>query len=333
VVQFRTFRNDDPPGLAEVWNEAFTGRGSVPLRHSSPLERFAFSKPYFDPAGLTLALEGGKCVGLAHASFGPNASETALCPSAGITCVIGVRPAYRRRGIGSELLRRSESYLRARGARMLYAGPMRPLNPMYFGLYGGSDLPGFLESDDAAAPFLGARGYRPEATALVFQRPLDRPVSFADARLPGLRRRLEVQAVQRAGVDSWWRECTLGAVEMIEFRLVEAQSGKAVAAATAWEMEGYSWRWGLPAVGLVNVTVDAGLRRQGAAKYLLSSVLRYLQDQYFGVVEAQTVEPNPAAESLLRVLGFEMTDRGHVYRRQPSDASAEPMPERPPAPP
>ena len=52
MIYYRNCRNDDPPALVKIWNEAFTGRGAVILRTSSPLEHYVFSKPYFDPAGL-----------------------------------------------------------------------------------------------------------------------------------------------------------------------------------------------------------------------------------------------------------------------------------------
>jgi len=71
VVRYRTFRNTDPPRLVEVWNETFTGRGAVRLASSTPLERFVFSKPLFDPAGLFIAEEDERCLGFAHAGFGP----------------------------------------------------------------------------------------------------------------------------------------------------------------------------------------------------------------------------------------------------------------------
>src|SRR5262249_46930144 len=111
VVQYRAFLNTDPPGLAEVWNEAFTGRGAAQLRNSAPLERHAFAKPFFDPNGLIVALDDDVRVGFAHAGFGPNNAETSISHAAGVTCIIGVRPQYRHRGIGSELLNRCEDYL------------------------------------------------------------------------------------------------------------------------------------------------------------------------------------------------------------------------------
>jgi ribosomal protein S18 acetylase RimI-like enzyme len=320
VVQYRSFRNDDPPGLVDIWNDAFTGRGAVLLRHSSPLERFIFSKPYFDAAGLIVAVEDGLRIGFVHAGFGSNAKESALAPATGVICAIGVRSSHRRRGIGSRLLERAEGYLRERGARTIYAGAMRPLNPFYFGLYGGSESSGFLASDKAAAPFLEYHGYRPWDTCLVFQRHLDQPVNVVDARFVALRRRLSMRVLPNTGIASWWQECVQGVVEPVEFRLEETVTSQAPARAQIWEMEGFSWRWGLPSVGLLDLEVNESQRRQGFAKFLLVSILQYLQEQYFGLIEVQTMERNQAAVKLYQGVGFEQVDIGRIYRREPGGA-------------
>ena len=47
------------------------------------LEQFVFSKPYFDPAGLIVALRDDKPVGFVHAGFGPNDEGTALATELG----------------------------------------------------------------------------------------------------------------------------------------------------------------------------------------------------------------------------------------------------------
>jgi ribosomal protein S18 acetylase RimI-like enzyme len=315
VVQYRTFRNDDPPGLALIWNEAFTGRGEVRLRHSSPLENYVFSKAYFDPAGLTVAMDGNEAVGFAHAGFGPTADYSALSLDAGVTCLLGVRPAYRRRGIGSELLRHCETYLTSRGAKALYAGPMTPLNPFYFGLYGGSELPGFLASDTTAEPFLLRHGYQPQDTCFVFQRGLTLPVNVVDGRFPALRKNYEVRIVPRSGPGSWWEECTLGPVEVVEFNLQDKTTQRVVAQTSVWEMDLFSWRWSQPAVGILDVEVLPELRRQGLAKFLLSQMLRYLQEQYFGLTEVHITDQNPAAVKLFQSLGFEQVDIGRHYKK------------------
>jgi len=315
VVHYRTFRNNDSPGLVAIWNEAFTSRGEVHLRHSSPLESYVFAKPYFDPAGLFLAIEDDVPVGFAHAGFGPNSTYTALSRSEGVICVVGVRPSHRRRGIGSELLRSCESYLVRNGAQTVYAGPAAPINPFYFALYGGSELPGFLDSDAQAGPFLRRNGYGPHSTCRVFDRSLHQPVNVPDGRFAALRRQYEWRLAPRTGVGNWWEECVLGPVETVDFRLENKSTGQVVARASAWEMDLFSWRWNHPAIGIVNVEVLPELRRQGLGKFLLTQTLRYLQEQFFGLVEVQSAEQNDAALKLYRSVGFEEVDIGHVYRK------------------
>jgi ribosomal protein S18 acetylase RimI-like enzyme len=318
VIRYRSFRNADPPGIVEVWNEVFTGRSSYTLRGCAPLERFVFAKPYFDPAGFIVAEEDGQILGFGHAGFGATSAESALSRNIGVTCLIGVRPAHRLRGIGSELLRRGEAYLREGGARTLYAGCMRPLSPFYFGLYGGSDQPGLLTSDAGAAPFLERHGYRAWDTCLVFQRRLDQAISVADARFVNLRRRFELRILPRIQLGTWWQECVLGLLEPVEFRLDEKTTGQVAARATVWEMEGFSTRRKQPLVGILNLFVPEELRRQGIGKLFLAQILLYLQEQCFSLAELQTMERNRAALGLYEALGFERVDIGRIYRSEPS---------------
>jgi ribosomal protein S18 acetylase RimI-like enzyme len=283
------------------------------------LENYVFAKPYFDPKGLIVAVEDNVQVAFAHAGFGPNADRTALAPtSSGVICQIGVRPSHRHRGIGSELLRRCEDYLTAAGARELYAGPMVPVNPFYFGLYGGSELPGFLASDADADPFLRRHGYEVQSSTHVFQRMLNRPVTVADGRFAGLRRHFDVRIVPRTGIVSWWQECVFGPVEIVEFRLEDKSTCQPVARTAVWEMDLFSWRWNQPSVGIVEVEVREDLRRQGMAKFLLTQMLHYLQDQFFGLAEVQAPEGNEAALKLYQGLGFEQVDTGRLYKKTTS---------------
>ncbi len=316
MAEYRTFHNDDPPGLADVWNEALIGRGAAQLRNSSPLERHAYSKPYFDPAGLIVALDGSTRVGFAHSGFGPNPREAALNYAAGVVCLVAVRPTHRRHGIGTELMDRSIAYLRSKGARTVYAGPMRPYAPFYLGLYGGSDMPGFLASDEAAQPFLEYQGFRACDTCLIFQRRLDTQVNIADGRFANIRKRFHVRMVPRSGIGTWWQEAVLGPMEPLEFRLEEASTGRMVARAEVWEMEGFSYRWNTHSAGILSLQVREDVRRQGLAKFLLMHILRYLQEQYFGIVEIQAMERNQDAVKLFRTLGFEQIDFGRLYRME-----------------
>src|SRR5437763_1557139 len=123
MSRLRCFHNDDPPKLAAIWNEAFAARGTYPLRSVAPLERCVFSKPYFDPAGLIVAEDGGEPVGFTHAGFGPTDDESDIDPTRGVLCLMAVRSSHRRRGVGADLLRAAEEYLGGKGTRTIVAGP------------------------------------------------------------------------------------------------------------------------------------------------------------------------------------------------------------------
>jgi ribosomal protein S18 acetylase RimI-like enzyme len=315
VVQYRTFRNDDPPRLAQVWNAACTGRGTVQLRHSSPLEHFVFAKQYFDPAGLVLALDGPTPIGFAHAGFGPTSDGGKLSTDKGVICLVGVVPSHRRRGIGSELLRRCEDYLRQCGATDLYAGGMAPLNPFYLGVYGGSDSPGFLLSDAAAEPFLARHGYRTHDVCQVFHCRLNHSYNVVDARFANLRNRFDIRAQARGRPTSWWQAAVLGPSEMLEFSVEEKTTHDIFGRVSVWEMEGFSHRWNESVLGLVDVEVREDNRRQGLGKYLLSQALRYLRDQYFTLAELQVHESSEAGRRLCQSLGFKQVDTGRIYRK------------------
>ena len=315
MVQYRTFRNDDPPRLAQVWNAAFSGRGAVQLRHSSPLEHYVFAKPYFDPAGLILALDGGTPIGFAHAGFGPSPDGAALSTERGVVCLVGVIPTFRRRGIGSELLRRCEDYIRQRGGTELCAGGMSPFNPFYLGVYGGSDSPGILLSDPAAEPFLARHGYRAQDTCLVFHCRLSHAYNVVDARFAAMRNRFDIRAQARGRPSNWWQAAVLGPLEMLEFSVEDKTTHEIVARVSVWEMEGFSHRWNESALGLVDMEVCEHMRRQGMAKYLLAQALRYLRDQYFTVAELQVRDGNEAGRRLCQSLGFKQVDTGRMYRK------------------
>jgi ribosomal protein S18 acetylase RimI-like enzyme len=315
VVQYRSFSNLDPPGLAAIWNEAFTGRGEVRLHHSSPLENFVFAKPYFDREGLIVAVEEGTPVGFVHAGFGANPAHTGVGFDKGVICLIAVRPSHRRRGIGSELLRRSEEYLGSRGTRSIHAGPMAPRNPFYFGLYGGSDMPGFLSTDSEADPFFRRHGYQEVASCRVLQRPLSRPCVVPDGRFQNLRRKYDVRIVPRAGPAPWFEECAFGPIEAVEFRLEDKGTGQVVGITSVWEMEGFSARWNLPAVGILDLLIREDVRRQGLAKFLLAQMVRYLQEQFYGVAEVHCGEADDVAVKLYTGLGFEQVDTGRSYKK------------------
>ncbi|OWK38488.1 GNAT family N-acetyltransferase [Fimbriiglobus ruber] len=335
MIVYRQYRNTDPPALVEVWNEACTGRGAYPVRTPSLFERWLFSRPFFEHGDLIVAAddETGAVVGFVLVGFGPDEELAAQSADRGVVCVVGVRQAYRRRGIGRELLRRGEERLRARGAGSVVIGAQWPQNPYLFGLYGGSNSPGILASEPDADPFLQKMGYARAESRLIFHRRLDTPLTVADTRFGLLRRRYECQSLRAAAIGSWWQDCVWGILEPVEMRLTDKLTNLPAARAVVWELEGFSWKWGQPSAGIIDVQVRPDLRRQGLGKLLVSQVLRFLQDQFFAIVELQVPAADPAAIGMCKSLGFEQVDEGFVYRPAPPAGEPPPPPtEEAPAP-
>lgn len=312
MIEYRPFRNADPPALAELWNTTLAGPRSVLVRGTTLLEYFTFAKVYFDPAGLILALDGEDPVGFVHAGFGPDAAGSSLDRTTGVVCALGVLPSCRRKGVGSGLLAAAEAYLRSHGVASIVVGGQAPANPFLFGLYGGCNSPGVLSGEEAAAPFLARHGYSPLRRYGVFQRALARVPAATDPRFTRLRGQYDILAgpLRRAG---WWRECVLGPVEAVEYRLQDKQTGVMAARTVLWDMDTFGTYWGESCVGQFEMTVEPALRRQGLAKYLLLGVLQHLRERSFHRFEALADLDDAAGVGLLTGLGFQHVDTGTSY--------------------
>jgi ribosomal protein S18 acetylase RimI-like enzyme len=315
LIRYRTFRNGDPPSILGLWNRSAQTRGFGRLAGCDNLESLLFSKPFFDPAGLQLAFANDDhLVGLCHAGFGCDETQSRLDRSMGVVCMLLVDPEYRCQGIGSRLLEMGQSYLRAQGALVQYVGAIHPINPFYLGMYGGSEMPGILESDASAGEFVKRRGYVVADTCFVFQQVLSELGALSDNRIPLLRRQVKLMLEPWPKPLSWWHACTLGPVASLRYDLVDRDSEAFIGKAWVWEMESFGRNWGRPSIGITDLFVAENRRRQGFGKLLLHSIMKHLQEQRIALVEIQTMERNAAARGLYASLGFRQVDIGHVYR-------------------
>lgn len=312
MVEYRTFRNTDTPRLVAVWNDTFTNRGAPRLGINTMLERYVLAKPIFDPKGLIVAESNGVVIGWAHAAMSLNPFNT---QPVGVVCLIGVRPAFRRQGIGSELLRRAEQYLREHRAETFQGGGHWPNNPFYMGLYGGCESPGFLASDARAAPFFLKHGYRIDQKIHVLQHTLDQPMKMFDPRFVPLKQRFELQFGSPRRLLSSWHEEVHGYVDPLQFVLNDRQKGGWVARTLVWEMEAFSLSWQRPTVGIFDFEVNPPYRKEGVGRYFLSLIMKYIQEQFFTLVELQLEETNQYGLDFLHSLEFQHVDTGQVFVR------------------
>jgi ribosomal protein S18 acetylase RimI-like enzyme len=316
LIHYRPFRNTDPPLLTELWRSCAERRSLVQPLSTADFEQLVLNKPYFEREGLWLAVEGDDLQGFVHAGFGPSEDESTLSTDLGVTSIVVVRPGPEQPQIAEALLQHSEEYLRGRGAKVLYGGSVRPLNPFYLGLYGGSEQPGVLDSDPAMQRLFLAHGYREIDRTVVFQRTLADFRAPVDRNQMQVRRSTQVAVVAEPPAKTWWEACTLGEFECVEYQLLDRGLGRQLASATLRAIDHTATNPGVRASGLVDVHVAPQALHQGLATFLITEALKELQHQGVGIVEAQTMQRNTPAIGLYKKLGFTRIDSGAVYRKE-----------------
>lgn len=316
LIRYRAFRNNDPPALAEIWRSQPVDRGRMQSMSAALFEQFVLSKPYFDNAGLIVAVDDDRPIGFAHAGFGPAESGERLCTRFGSTCLVMVRTEYRRQGIGSALLGHCEAYLRARGAEVLYGGGIAPFHGFYLGLYGGSELPGVLDSDVAAQRLFLAHGYREVDRVHVLEREIAGYRPPVDRAQLQIRRRSAIEATVDPPPAHWWDACAWSGLDQKRYELRLRDAAGVAASAHTWLLEPLSAGWGVQAAGIIALDVSVSARRQGIATYLLSDIMRQLAAQGVGLVQVQTMGHNQPAVKLYEKLGFTLVNQGAVYRKE-----------------
>ncbi len=316
MLTYRTFRNFDPPALAALWRSRAGQQGFVQPVSPDLFEQLVFAKLYFDYGGLVLAHDGGRLVGFAHAGFGPDARKNWISTETGVICVVVTDPDWPEAEVADGLLDRCEQYLRRRGAKVLYGGGLQPLCPFYIGLYGGSELPGVLDSDTVTRGAMAARGYREVERTVLFHRELDGFESQVDRRQMQIRRQMQVEVTADAPTRSRWEAFNVGEFDLTRFDLVARGRDEAVATALFRSMEPSVTTGVGHAAGLIELSVAENQRRHGLATFLLSEAFRQLLRQGIMSVEAQTGEANAIALGVFQKLGLQRTGQGGVWRKE-----------------
>jgi len=318
VISYRSFRNSDPPRLVKLWHDCQLGRGAAGGFRPDAFEAMNFHKTYFDRDGLILAFdeETGEPVGYVHAGFGTNEDRSSLDHSIGVICVIMVLPDYRRQGIGSELLRRAESYLIMRGATQIRAGSAAPHDPFYMGLYGGVKPAGFLESDPDSRPFIEAHGYEEQEQRNIYFRDSEKSTAPMNMKIMDLRRRMQLAVTDRLPDQSWWNSCRYSNLDYIRFLLQPKNGESPVGGVTIIGLDFYLSKWNRRVVGMTDVFVVDDYRKQAVGQTLLTEVSKRLKEELITGAEAHTRAVDEPGNRLLKSAGFYQVDTGFVFQRK-----------------
>ncbi|MFM8379844.1 MAG: GNAT family N-acetyltransferase [Planctomycetia bacterium] len=314
MIEIRCFRNADPPRLADVWRAADLGPAAMQPMTAALLEASVFSKPYFDREGLIVAADDDRVVGFAHAAFGPTKDRSAVDTQVGTTLLVAVVPHPLQEQIGDELLRGCEAYLRARGAGTILGGGSAELRSFYLGLYGGSDLPGILDSSAAMQRVFERAGYETADRIAVLRRRLQGFRPPVNRLQLAIKRTTELRAIDEPTRRTWWEAATTAGIALRRYELLN-QANERLGCASFWDMQPLAGAWGVPAAGLLDVEIEGPRRRQGLAHYLVAEALHDLSQEGVAIVETHASAANTPALNLFTKLGFETAEHGTIFRK------------------
>jgi GNAT superfamily N-acetyltransferase len=228
--------------------------------------------------------------------------------------LVVVVPHERHDAIADGLLARCEDYLRRRGAQTIMGGGTPQLGGLYLGLYGGSDLPGILDSTPTMQAVFRRAGYLEAERIAVMRRPLAGFRPPMSRQQMALRRATTLRVIDEPARRTWWEAATTTGIAMRRYELRD-EGETLLGSGTFWDMQPLATAWGVHATGLMRVEVDRGQQRQGYARYLLAEALHDLAQEGVALAETHVSEAHEAAIKLFFKLGFEATGHGTVFRR------------------
>lgn len=317
MTRLRTYLNGDSPALAEIWNRSLPARNVVGPLNVHEFDALVMGKLPFDRRGLVVAEQDGRIVAFAHAGFGPSDPDG---PShridyrLGTTAMLAADPAVDDPEIGPALLRETERYLRLRGAEVFYCGGQHPLNPFYWGLYGGGEFAGVLDGHSAFSLAAKAGGYQPVSRTVVLEADLAAPEP-REPKLTVLRRSFRVEIEDDALPASWWDSLGVGLFRPTRFQLLDKSDNRSVAEAWTWDIAaGFAIGDGRSRTGLYRLEVAPAFRRRGLGRLLVIECLKHARQQRTDVLSVQTSTENLAAVGLYQGLDFQQVDTATLYR-------------------
>ena len=318
MTHFRTFRNGDPPALAAIWNRAVPSHATARPLDGHDLDTHVVCKPHFDAEGLIVAEQDGRIVGFVHAGFGPEepvGPPLRLGHALGTIAMLAIEPdsASADPELGPGLIARAERYLRDRGAEVVYAGGQYPLNPFYWGLYGGSEWAGILSAHATFLQCVARAGFEPVSTTVLLEADLSAPEP-RDPRAALIRRQARVEVNDDVLPRDWWEALAIGEFRPTSYRLLAKSDETELARATTWDMNWFGRADGRARLGLIDFVVHPAHRRKGYGRHLVAEILRQARNDMVAFVEVQTAATNVPALALYSSLRFDPVETAVLYR-------------------
>lgn len=322
--RIRIFRNSDPPALVAIWNRCLIDLAIAQPLTLYELEDRVFTHPFFEARGLLVAEhpETRAILGFAHVGFGPSeADQCAFGPHRELgtiamlvvdpsACPADVEPVE----VAAQLILEADQTLRDQGALVRYAGGQFPLNPFYWGIYGGSEFSGVLSGHDIFLRALQQTGFQPcSTTVLLESNVIDRAATQIKGILIKTQTSLEIH--ENAEWPTSWHELALSPFHRVRFELRLKSSQQLVATALTWDMGWYQREAHRRQIGIIGVEVHPDHRRKGYARFLMGEIRKYALQRGYEILWVQASATNVPALALYEKSGFHPFDTATLFRR------------------
>ena len=188
------------------------------------------------------------------------------------------------------------------------------MRSFYLGLYGGSDLPGILDSSPTMQAIFRLAGYEEGERIAVLRRRLAGFRPPINRLQVAIRRNTVLRVIDESTRRTWWEAATTTGIALRRYEL-RNYSEEVLGSASLWDMQPLSSAWGVTAAGLLHIDIEGPRRRQGLAKYLVAEAMHDLTEEGVSLMETHVATSNEAALALFESLGFETTEFGIVFRK------------------
>jgi len=332
MLTIRSFRNEDPPRLLELWRKTQQNRDRfAPLLALSrnQLQSQILGLPMLDNRSIMLAFEHKTPVGYIHTTLAPADHKHSFDPTTGQICFLCVIPKYYDvPGAAATLISAAEEYLSGLGVQTIYGGSPSPSAPFYTGLYGGGEAIGILHSDQAIVKVFHAANYQVYQKTRWFHFDLRHYSPTVTLETIGYYAELAIEIHEVPEANTWWEGCIQTNGIWFDAMAYQVQTNRPIArlririsypdTENILAMYGGNWL-----ASLIELRVHPDFDNDGTKKYLLEETIRYLATQN----QVSQIEAHVAEDSLLFALlhsqSWEERDSGYVFVKKMNNNNGE----------
>jgi ribosomal protein S18 acetylase RimI-like enzyme len=322
MLMIRSFHNEDPPRLLELWKKSRRYDEQpvlIPLS-LNVLQAQVLGLPLLDFRSIILAFDGEIPVGYVHTTFAPLADGSGFDQTTGHICFLCVDPMYHDTiGAAKTLIKAGEQYLKGQGAEEVFGGSPRPGAPFYTGFYSGGEAIGILGSDAVIVRAFLESGYQIHRRTIWFHRDLRNYEPPLSPNSVAWHSQLTLELNEIPKAKTWWEACLLANGDWLEATAYLNQTMRPIARARiriacpdtdeARTMYGGTW-----SASLMDIRVHPEFYRKGVAAYTLRELLRHLAAQNQIVeIDSHVAEDSVAFYALLRTQIWEERDIGYIF--------------------